>query len=256
MAIPQYSCPGNPWTDGVASTGHNSATKLPPPPSCTHQFSCYLDPHCSNNSCALLKVSPGATLTHLESSSWRMPCRLHRMLPIVVPGSAMSPHTKHSLLGIELSMYSHLVWGSSTMVLEQSSYSFRTGRYLPRIGAEEVEAASQVRALMAIHGWTVAPLASEEPPGLWWLALSVQGGRAGGFRLDEETEQLESMCRSLFDILQRSLRWREIQTEEKRRRECQTQRPKEVEQKRRWKNKGNGREDWRKKKKKRQEFIC
>ena len=28
-------------------------------------------------------------------------------------------------------------------------------------------------------------------------------------------EQLESMCRSLFDILQRSLRWREIQTEEK-----------------------------------------
>lgn len=28
-------------------------------------------------------------------------------------------------------------------------------------------------------------------------------------------EQLESMCRSLFDILQRSLRWQEIQTEEK-----------------------------------------
>ena len=70
-----------PWTDGVASTGHNSATKLPPPPSCTHQFSCYLDPQCCNNSCALLKVSPGTTLTHLESSSWRMPCRLHRMLP-------------------------------------------------------------------------------------------------------------------------------------------------------------------------------
>ena len=40
-SIPAWEIP---WIDGVASTGHNSATKLPPPPpSCTHQFSCYLD---------------------------------------------------------------------------------------------------------------------------------------------------------------------------------------------------------------------
>ena len=39
-SIPAWEIP---WIDGVASTGHNPATKLPPPPSCTHQFSCYLD---------------------------------------------------------------------------------------------------------------------------------------------------------------------------------------------------------------------
>ena len=39
-SIPAWEIP---WIDGVASTGHNSATELQPPPSCTHQFSCYLD---------------------------------------------------------------------------------------------------------------------------------------------------------------------------------------------------------------------
>ena len=68
-----------PWIDGVASIGHNSVSKFPPLPSCTHQFCCYLDPHCSIKSLCAFKTPPkayyhsipGAVKMELIGSKWR-----------------------------------------------------------------------------------------------------------------------------------------------------------------------------------------
>lgn len=60
-------------------------------------------------------------------------------------------------------------------------------------------------------------------------------------------EQLESMCRSLLDILQRSLRLTgDTNRERERKKEGQTRRPKEVETKRTWNHAVKGKAESRK----------
>ena len=81
---------------------------------------------------------------------------------------------------------------------------------------------------MAIHGWTVAPAGVRRAT--WAVVVDAvrQGGRAGGFRLDEGRTAGINVSIFVWHSAEKPEVDGDINRRRKRRRECQTQRPKEV----------------------------
>ena len=110
---------------------------------------------------------------------------------------------------------------------------------------------------MAIHGWTVAPAGVRRAT--WAVVVDAvrQGGRAGGFRLDEGRTAGINVSIFVWHSAEKPEVEGDTNRRRKRRIECQTQRPKQLETKRSWKNKSKwkGRFKEEKKKKDKNSYV-